>query len=502
MLGRRIAGARLGAAAAVILGTMAGTFIFTHLIAPEPYLAAFLALTFWCFLSAHQQPERAGRWMFFAWVFMGLGVCSKGLHGALYPLVVAGALAWRHPATRPGWRKLWQPAGPLALLLLTVPWYAAVERRFPGFLRDQFINEQWGHVINRRFPVDSNRVPLWMFCLEHLVFFLPWTFFIPAAWRMWGKAEGKRQKVEGKDEEQTRSLVERKGDGQALGWSLLGWWFGVTAVTLLFSSLQDYYLLTAWVPVAFFLARPWAESDGSGRELPRWMRLGPGWCLSGLGALVLLAGVYLTVRGVGEGPVDAAASSVRDTILATLTGFSASAWHGLLPLVWIAGAVLVAGGLTVLLLAASGRWPLVLTAAAVMMIALLATAARGMGVLEDYFSLKRLALTANRVAGADGMVVCAGQPDDNPSLLFYLDREIYWLHADPSREFASRELRIGARLFLNDGEFARDWGSERTVFLICEADDAKRWKEAGGLLATRGQVLEQRGTRVLVVNRR
>ena len=513
LIGKRLGGTGLGAVAAVILGTMAGTFVFTHLIAPEPYLAVFLALTFWCFLSAHQQPAQAGKWMFIAWVCMGLGVCSKGLHGALYPLVVAGALAWRRPATRPVWRHLLQPAGPLVLLAMTLPWYVAIERRFPGFLRDQFINEQWGHVINRRFPADSNRVPLWMFCLEHLVLFLPWTLFVPAAWWTWRKAEGGRRKAEvgtWKWERGTRKAASGEdkkffSDGSAagndaMGWNLLGWWFAVTAVSLLFSSLQDYYLLTAWVPVAFFLARPWAEGEGNGRGLPRWMRLAPGWGLAGLGVLVLLAAVYLTVRGVGNAPVNAAASSVRDTIFATLSGFSASAWHGLLPLVWTAGAVLVTGGLAVLFVAASGRWPLVLTISAVMMIALLGVAARGMGLLEDYFSLKRLALTANREAGLDGLVVCAGEPDDNPSLLFYLDREIYWFHADPAREFASRELRIGARLFLSDGEFARDWNSTRKVFLICEADDMALWRTADGPLAARGRVLEQRGTRVLVVN--
>ncbi len=53
--------------------------------------------------------------------------------------------------------------------------------RYPGFLRDQFINEQLGHVFNRRYPPDSSQVPFYVFWLEHLVFFLPWTFFIPAA---------------------------------------------------------------------------------------------------------------------------------------------------------------------------------------------------------------------------------------------------------------------------------------------------------------------------------
>ena len=88
------------------------------------------------------------------------------------------------------WRRLLHPAGPLLVLALLVPWYAAVERRFPGFLYDQFINEQWGHVINRRFPLDSNRVPLAIFCLEHLVWFFPWTLFLPAAW--WTVRKGAR----------------------------------------------------------------------------------------------------------------------------------------------------------------------------------------------------------------------------------------------------------------------------------------------------------------------
>ena len=274
LLGRRVGGAAVGAAGATILATMAGTFIFSHLIAPEPFLAAFLTLTFWCFLSACQQPARAGRWMFLAWVFMALGVGSKGLHGALYPLAVAGLLAWGRPDTRPVWKRLLHPAGPLVFLAMLIPWYAVIAVRFPGFLHDQFINEQWGHVINRRFPPDSNRVPFLVFWLEHLVFFLPWTFFIPAAVAS------------------TRQSQRGEGRADLLGRDLLLCWFGVTAATLLFSSLQDYYLMTAWTPVALWLARPWA-GDRVERGLPGWTRLTPGWCLVGIGVVVLAAAVFL-----------------------------------------------------------------------------------------------------------------------------------------------------------------------------------------------------------------
>ena len=173
LIGRRAGGSAFGRAGATILATMAGTFIFCHLIAPEPFLAAALTLTFYCFLRACDEPARTGgRWTLAAWLCMALGVAFKGLHGALYPLAVAAVLAWRMPATRPAWRLLLRPAGPLLFLALLVPWYVAVERRYPGFLHDQFINEQLGHVFNRRYPADSTQVPLYVFWPEHLVFFL------------------------------------------------------------------------------------------------------------------------------------------------------------------------------------------------------------------------------------------------------------------------------------------------------------------------------------------
>ncbi len=482
LLGRRIAGEAFGAAGATVLATMAGTFIFSHLIAPEPFLAAFLTLTFWCFLAACQQPARAGRWIFLAWLFMGLGVASKGLHGALYPLAVAGLLAWRHPETRPVWKRLWQPAGPLVFLALLLPWYAVIAIRFPGFLHDQFINEQLGHVINRRYPPDSNRVPFLVFWLEHLVFFLPWTFFIPAA-------------VAG-----ARRTAWAGPRGGSVGRDLPVCWFGVTTATLLFSSLQDYYLMTAWTPVAFWLARPWAD-DLAERRLPGWTRSLPGWCLAGIGAAVLMAAMYLGTHAAG-GLSDrlAAPTAIRDTIAATLAGFSASAWRQLLPLVWSTGLIFLGGGGLLIWLAASGRWRAVLPATAVMMVGILAGAACGLNVLEDYFSLKKIALTANRLAGPGGEVVCSGVPVDNPSLLFYLNREIHWVHAQPSGEFASRELGIGRELFLSDGEFARRWRSARTVLLVTEADEVARWRNELELSAGQAEPVAQSGTRVLLIN--
>ncbi len=478
LLGRRVGGAALGRAAATILATMMGTFIFCHLIAPEPFLAATLTLTFWCFLAACQEPGRARRWMLAAWMFMALGTAFKGLHGAIYPLLVAGLLAWRHPATRPAWRQLLYPAGPLLFVALLVPWYAAVEARYPGFLRDQFLNEQLGHVLNRRFPADSDRVPFAVFWLEHLAFFLPWTFFIPAAIRS-----------------------RRVPPGGIVGRDLVAAWFAVTAASIVFSSLQDYYLMTAWAPVALWLARPWASDPEDRAPLPPWMTLGPCLAVATLGIAALGGAAFLQTHAAAVGTLAEGASN-RDTMLGTLTGFSVSVWARLRPLLWGTGTVFLVGGSVALVLARRGQWRWVLPVLAVMMAGVLLCAGWGLNVLEDYFSLKQVALAANGQAGDEALVVCAGEINDNPSLLFYLDREIYWVDARPELEFASRDLGIGRGLFLSEDDLARRWASAQPVFLITEAALVDHWREKLALTPAQLQPTARSGTRVMLVNRR
>ncbi len=481
LIGRRLGGDALGRAAATILATMAGTFIFCHLIAPEPFLAAALTWTFWCFLRACEDPARAGRWMFGAWVGMTLGTGCKGLHGALYPLAVAAILAWRHPAARPVWRRLVQPGGILFFLAALVPWYAAVAARYPGFLYDQFVNEQWGHVVNRRYPVDSERVPLGVFALEHLVLFLPWTLYLPAAWR-------------------ARAAQPADGGVRAVARDLVVAWFGVTAVTLLFSSLQDYYLLTAWGPVALWLARPWAEGAQS-PVLPGWMRVGPGWCLALLGVLALGAAAWLQWHSAGALTAAAGApGTVRDTMMGTLAGFTRETWRLLTPLLWMTGAAFLVGGGSSALLARRGQWWAVLPVTATMMTAVLALAAHGLDVLEDQFSLKHLVLAANRLAGPDGLIADADLTADDPSQLFYIDREMVWVGVPPTGEFASRELHIGARLFLTGEEFRRRWASRQPVFLIVEQAEAGRWQRELALTPAQARPVLSRGTRLLLSN--
>ncbi|MBE7212885.1 MAG: glycosyltransferase family 39 protein [Gluconacetobacter diazotrophicus] len=476
VLGRRVGGVRLGRAGATILATMAGTFIFCHLIAPEPFLAATLTWTFWCFLRACDDPGGTGpRWILAAWVGMALGVMCKGLHGALYPLAVVAILAWQLPATRPAWKLLLRPAGVLVFVALVVPWYAAVAARYPGFLYDQFINEQLGHVFNRRYPPDSSQVPLYVFWPEHLIFFLPWTFFAPAALA-------------------ARRAVTVRGS-QVTARALLVAWFVVTAASVTFSSMQDYYLMTAWGPVALWLARPWAAEDRKAPP-PFWTRLAPGAGLALLGAAAFATALWLHART--NTPATAAPSALRDTLASTVSGISLEEWRRLLPLVWATGAACALGGAAALWLAGCGRWRAVLPATAAVTIVVLGCAARGLVVLEDHFSLKELALISDRDTRPDSVVACAGTLIDNPSILFYTNRAIYWVGSEPMMDFATRQLGIGRSLYLSDDEFLRRWSDRsHAVYLIVEHDEYAGWRRR---LSPAANQEWRSGTRIMMGN--
>jgi hypothetical protein len=111
-----------------------------------------------------------------AWSAAALAVLAKGLIGVVLPaLVLLPVLAWQRR-----WAAIARLLHPLALLAfaaVAVPWFAAMEHRFPGFL-DYFFLEQ--HV--RRFAQGgfNNAQPWWFFAPVVLLLTLPWSLWLPA----------------------------------------------------------------------------------------------------------------------------------------------------------------------------------------------------------------------------------------------------------------------------------------------------------------------------------
>lgn len=479
LIGREVGGGLAGVRSAYVLATAFGTFLFCHLIMPEPLLGLFLALTVWCFLRALSSARDASAWMTLAWVFMAMGSLSKGLHAVAYPLLIAVFASLLMPTVRPTFGRLIQWLGPLLFLFILVPWYVVVEMRYPGFLWDHFVNEQLGHISNNRWPPDSDRAPLLPFLFQHLVLWLPWLVFVPSVLvAVWNKP-GQRTRTSGAN------------------YLILWLWVIITFLSVLFSARQDYYTMTCWSALAVLFALG-AERVG---DLGLFWRLAPSGVLGVLGLALVTCAVVITST-LADAPIWVAAAENRENIWNAIRGFSLGKWLELAtPMLWTGVAFFLAGGLGAFF-AWMGQMERVYAVTAAGMVAVLSFATVGLSEVEDYFSLAPAAKVLNQRASANAVVVYQGEPHLASSLFYYLDRPVHWIDTDARIEFASRELGIKDDLFLTREEFRRHWNSEQSVYFITEQDRVAQWRPALRLTPVQAQPITRSGTRVVLWNGR
>jgi 4-amino-4-deoxy-L-arabinose transferase-like glycosyltransferase len=484
LLARRVVGTcAAGLAGALILAMFTGTFFFTHLVMPEPFLSCFLVFSFWALLQAVQVeklPERHGevnRWLMTAWTFIALSTLSKGIHGLLIPVSAISIAAWWRPEMRATWRKfLWRPQGWILLFALLTPWYLATEWRYPGFLKDHFFNEQIGSALSRRIPPDSDRVPLWIFWAEHLVLLFPISLLFPAA---------------------LGAVLQRRKDRRPWiseeGVLLLSWFF-VVALGITFANIQDYYLMIAWAPVAIWMA--WAVTKKAISY--RW----PAIIVSALGASGLLVTLLLT-SGHGRAASDSSSSPslIGDTLLNVFQVLPPAAWRGILPLLALASGSALVVGLWVFQFNRQRRSDLCLAGLGLFMAAIFAIGTRAMQVIEDQFSSARVAQLIDARARPESMVIAQGDPNEKTTIFYYLSRRIFWVDGHPNIEFATRSLGIGLDHYLTREQVAKAWGTNEQVFLIIEASALAEWKVYLGLPSERSTPIGVCGSRVVLLNR-
>ena len=182
------------------------------------------------------------RWLLLAWAAAGLGVLSKGLIGLVLPALVLGP--WLIAQRR--WRDLGRALHPLGLLvfvLIALPWFVAMQQRFPGFF-DYFVMEQ--HVRRYTQTHFNNVQPFWFFWVV-----LPLAT-LPASLKLWPALR------------EAWAQARRQGPGSAAAFDL--WWL---LVVLLFFSLPRSklvgYVLPALLPFTLLLRAAWAGRPGARR---------------------------------------------------------------------------------------------------------------------------------------------------------------------------------------------------------------------------------------------
>jgi 4-amino-4-deoxy-L-arabinose transferase-like glycosyltransferase len=456
LVARRVIGtSSAGVAAAITLAAFAGTYFFCHLVMPEAFIGFFVALAFWALLSALQETAhfKQDRWLLAAWIFMGFGALSKGMHALLIPVIAMLATAWIRPAARPVCKRLLlKPQGWLVFLAILAPWYVAVECRYPGFLKDHFFNEQLGPALSRRWPPDSDHVPLTIFWLQHLVLFFPMTLLLPSilrsAWRVYSS------RTEGLDS----------------GRYLLVFWFLVNALGISFANVQDYYLMVAWPPVAVLVA----GAISNQQVQFKW----PGLILAWAGGVGLVASFCFMLWAHNGGGSDSSSRPInQDTIMIGIQSLPAAIWAEMDPLLCSICGVILAGGVLVYFFDRLKKPNLGFSAFALLMAAVFLLCARGLVIVQDEFSSANIAKVINQMAKPESTVIVQGAPNEKTSLFFYLHKTIYWVDGNPELEFATRRLRIGLDHYLNRAMVADKWKRDPQLFLVIQTSDWEEWKQ-------------------------
>jgi 4-amino-4-deoxy-L-arabinose transferase-like glycosyltransferase len=500
---RRLGGERFGLAAAVVLASMLGVWVFNHLVQPEPFMACFISLAIWCLVEARlfAKPQEAfptrrpwvnrfpgDQWYLLFWTFLALGALSKGLHGALWPLgtVLLTALFV------PGWREWLRPVlswrGAVVFLLLLVPWYVYMAMRFPGFLAAHFVNEQVGAALNTRFPPDAKQLSLAQFYGQHFLFWMPWTLLLPGAIYATAKAAlAARRRPHFFSPPGTDILL------------LLAIWFALTLVSVAFSTRQDYYSMSCWGVMAAFLAVPWVMRELSPLPLPRRFLIVPCGLVTIGGSVGLGFAIWITPRLGALGSATAAPISQRDTFMDAISGISPALWGHFILLLGIFGAtMLLAGAVATALVWQRQSFAALLVLGAAMAVPVgLATA--GFTMMGPYFSLAGEAAVINREMASepDALVACEGAPHTASSLYYYLNAPVHWVNTPFDQDYPQRVLQLGRDDYWDDAAVEKAWGSSQRVYLILDEERLSYWQ--GQLTGAR--VVTQGGTRVVLCNR-
>jgi 4-amino-4-deoxy-L-arabinose transferase-like glycosyltransferase len=177
---RHHAGARTGAIGLGVLATCPFFFIGAQYANHDMLVAGLITVAVLCARRAVDDPLRTDlRWVVAAWCAMALAVLAKGLIGIVLPSLVIGP--WLLAQGR--WRQMLALLNPVAVAsfaLIALPWFVAMQLRYPGFF-DYFVLEQ--HV--RRFAQSNfnNEEPFWFYVPVLLALTLPWSPWIVAALR-------------------------------------------------------------------------------------------------------------------------------------------------------------------------------------------------------------------------------------------------------------------------------------------------------------------------------
>jgi 4-amino-4-deoxy-L-arabinose transferase-like glycosyltransferase len=452
--GSRFFGARTGFYSGLVAATSIGFFLFTRIMIPEAIFALELAIGFYLFLLAwtKQIDPRFGYWGCSATI--GLAVLTLGLVGLVFPVgILVAFLLFTRGWNR--WRELRIFSSILIFLAIALPWHLLAEHRSPGFLWSYIINEHFKRALGTRYPPDYDSVPLGIWWFAHLVWFAPWSVFLPymvpefPRLRTWG----------------------RNMTAEAQARLMLFIWAGAVFVffSLEHGSRMEYYAFGAWPAVAVLLGLGLAQAEEAGSRWLKWMQ--GVLALAGLAAACVLGffiWASIGIRSTGDisqhletQSLDAYRLSMAHFLDLTPAAFADLRWQA-------------AGAMVVFALGFGGAWILRLRrkhfaatlTLAVAMAGFYFAANSAYGVFTPKLSSKPLADAILPYLRPQDQIVQYGDFNWGSSIPYYTHRRV-WIYNGrwgTNLDYGSR-YPDAAQIFLDDASFPAFWRHPERVFL-------------------------------------
>jgi 4-amino-4-deoxy-L-arabinose transferase-like glycosyltransferase len=278
LMGKKAGGEATGFIAGIAATFCVGVFLFTRMVFPDILFVFIMTFALFCFLEWHADERNpiAPAMLFYA--ALAAAVLTKGLIGLVFPCAIVGLfLLWHGQVRR--LRHFHLGAGIPVFIGLAAPWHVLAARHNPGFLWYYFINEQALRFMGRRQPADYETIPLPIFWILILVWFFPWSAFLPAIKHA--------LPLDGSDA-RSRSVVR-----------LSAIWAAVIFVFFSLSSRIEHYSLPLLPPLALLIGCA-ISPDRIGNLKQESMR--QRWANRGfllLGSIGILLGAALAAIGTG-----------------------------------------------------------------------------------------------------------------------------------------------------------------------------------------------------------
>lgn len=165
--------------AVLMISVTFGWFIFTHQVLIYIILATLILASnylFWKFLS----NPKSWLYLLSCCFCLGLGLLAKGLIAVFIPVtiwLIIGAINYK--ISNFSYIKL--VSGLLLILALVIPWFIAVEKANPGFIRYFIINEHLYGLLDKPLPdYEVSKTSIKGYLGLTAIWCFPWILFLPA----------------------------------------------------------------------------------------------------------------------------------------------------------------------------------------------------------------------------------------------------------------------------------------------------------------------------------